>query len=254
MHEEINTFEADSGLVDFVAASTNFGERIVGKALDMVVLHYTGMKTAQGALDWLCAEEAQVSCHYFVFEDGRIAQLVAEKHRAWHAGNSYWHGECDINSRSIGIEIVNPGHEFGYVQFREAQMVAVVNLLKDIGTRRNIPKQNIVAHSDIAPTRKEDPGELFDWKRLYDAGLVHWIEPVEMGEGDILQLGEKSGAVKNYQRLLKNYGFEISASGEFDEMTAACTTAFQRRFRQGQVDGKCDASTLGTLKKLLGEH
>ena len=234
-----------------MAPSPNIGERPKGKALDIVVLHYTGMKTGQGALDWLCREEAQVSCHYFVFEDGRIAQLVAEKYRAWHAGNSYWHGETDINSRAIGIEIANPGHEFGYVDFPDVQMKAVVALVGDISKRRKIPAAKILAHSDIAPMRKEDPGERFDWKMLFDAGLGKWVEPHPICEGDVLRAGDVGDKVRDYRAMLRNYGFEIEAGNIFDTFTQACTTAFQRRFRQKCVDGIADISTIETLKKII---
>ncbi len=246
-----DTLIADTGLVDFLAPSPNIGERPKDKSLDIIVLHYTGMKTAQGALDWLCREEAQVSCHYFVFEDGRIAQLVAEKYRAWHAGKSYWHGETDINSRSIGIEIANPGHEFGYVDFPDAQMKSVVALVSDIFLRRKIPAANILAHSDIAPMRKEDPGERFDWKMLHDAGLGNWFEPHPICKGDVLQLGDVGSKVADYRTMLRRYGFEIEADEKFDTFTQVCTTAFQRRYRQQCVDGIADISTIETLRKLL---
>ena len=241
----------DTELVDFLAPSPNFGERPKNKSLDMIVLHYTGMKTARGALDWLCREEAQVSCHYFVFEGGRIAQLVAEKNRSWHAGNSYWHGETDINSRSIGIEIANPGHEFGYCDFPNAQMKAVVALMNDITARRTIPRQNILAHSDIAPTRKEDPGERFDWKKLYDAGLVQWVEPVTMGNDAVLKLGDEGAIVANFRMLLGQYGFDIEAGDKYDEITQCCARAFQRRHRPKCVDGMGDFSTIETLRRVL---
>jgi len=244
-------FEADCKLVDAVRPSPNFGDRATGRMPVIVVLHYTGMKTAEGALDWLCREEAQVSCHYFVFEDGRIVQLVAENKRAWHAGKSCWRGERDINSRSIGIEIANPGHEFGYVDFPQKQMDGVVELVGDIFRRRKIPDANILAHSDIAPLRKEDPGERFDWRQLYEAGLGVWVEPAAIVVGRDMRLGDEGEQVQQYQMSLAKLGFEISASGEFDELTVACTQAFQRRYRQEKVDGVGDVSTVDTLRRLL---
>ena len=247
-------FLGDSDLVDQVCPSPNFGERCEGKTLDIIVLHYTGMKTANAAIDWLCREEAQVSCHYFVFEDGRIAQLVAEDKRAWHAGQSYWHGERDINSRSIGIEIANAGHEFGYVDFPAAQMKAVVNLVGDIVSRRKFPAANIIAHSDIAPGRKEDPGERFDWKMLHDAGLGHWVDAVPISGSAVLREGDCSEGVQEYRNMLSQYGFDVSIGNEFDAQITACTKAFQRRFRQQCVDGVADLSTVATLKKLLAAY
>ncbi len=244
-------FSADSRLVKQIAPSPNFGERKGVKSPDMIVLHYTGMKTAQGALDWLCAEESQVSCHYLVLEDGDIVQLVAEDKRAWHAGKSCWHGEHDINSRSVGIEIANPGHEHGYVDFPRVQMVSVVELVGDIVKRNSIPAAGIVAHSDIAPLRKEDPGERFDWQMLHRAGLGVWVEPVALCEGAVLQSGDKGSRVLAYQQALKQLGFAIDLTGEFDASTRACTIAFQRRYRQTRIDGVGDLSTVKTLARVL---
>lgn len=243
--------KADCRFVNDVMPSPNFGERAAGKSLDMIILHYTGMPTAQGALDWLCREEAQVSCHYFVFEDGRIVQLVGEEMRAWHAGNSCWQGEIDINSRSIGIEIANPGHEFGYADFPQMQMDEVVKLVGDIVERRKIPATNILAHSDIAPLRKEDPGERFDWKLLHDIGLGIWVEPIAIVEGEVMRLGDAGAQVEEFQKRLRRLGFKIAVNGQFDELTQACTVAFQRRFRQEQIDGVGDVSTVETLAKVL---
>lgn len=149
--------------------SPNFNERIGYAAPNMIVLHYTGMKTAKDALERLCDPAAEVSAHYVIDEDGTLYQLVDEEKRAWHAGVSKWDGETDINSASIGIELVNPGHEFGYRAFPAAQMEALAKLCKDIMTRHDI--QTVLGHSDIAPERKQDPGELFDWQWLADAGV-----------------------------------------------------------------------------------
>ncbi|MCP4071183.1 MAG: N-acetylmuramoyl-L-alanine amidase [Hyphomicrobiales bacterium] len=246
-------FTADSSSVSQVIPSPNFGERLTASSPDLIVLHYTGMKSDEAALNWLCEQESQVSCHYFIFEDGKIVQLVAEEKRAWHAGNSCWKGERDINSHSIGIEIVNPGHEFGYVDFPSEQMEAVVRLVRDIVERNDIPATNILAHSDIAPLRKEDPGELFDWHLLYREGYGNWIEPSPVIEGAKLMTGLKNEKVKAFQTALGKLGFEINITGEFDVLTFACTTAFQRHFRQERIDGIADISTVDTLNRLLDE-
>ena len=150
------------------AVSPNFNERKVPP--DIIVLHYTGMKTGEEALAWLCNEESKVSSHYLVEEDGRVFRLVPEERRAWHAGVSSWKGETDINACSIGVEIVNPGHEFGYRAFPDAQIETVIRLLDDIRGRWSIENARILGHSDVAPARKEDPGELFPWRRLAEHG------------------------------------------------------------------------------------
>lgn len=242
---------ADTALPAEITPSPNIGDRAVGKTLDMIILHYTGMVSGAAALDWLCREEAQVSCHYLVFEDGTLHQMVAENKRAWHAGKSYWRGETDINSRSIGIEIVNPGHQYGYVDFPDAQMECVVALVADICGRHAIPAANILAHSDIAPMRKEDPGERFDWQRLHNAGLGVWIEPSPVKAGDCLQLGDKNARVLAFQEMLHTWGYGVECNGKFDALTHACTVAFQRHFRQQNIDGIADFSTVETLKRLL---
>ena len=207
-----------------------------GHAIDMLVLHYTGMKSGANALDRMCESAAEVSAHYMIEEDGRIFQLVDEEMRAWHAGKSYWRGHTNINQRSIGIEIVNPGHEFGYRGFPEVQMQSVIWLCKDIVTRRNIPARNVVAHSDVAPMRKEDPGELFDWKRLAGEGVGLW------GLG-IREEKNLQSPIPNPQSLA-DYGYDTA------DLPKAIT-AFQRHFRPksltGQWDGECDA----ILKALL---
>ena len=232
--------------------SPNHGERAPGKPIDMIVFHYTGMPTAERALKWLCDPESGVSSHYFVFEDGRIAQLVEEERRAWHAGKSFWAGETDVNSLSIGIEIANPGHEFGYVPFPEAQIAAVVDLCRDILTRHAIPPERILAHSDVAPLRKEDPGELFPWERLHAAGIGHWVPAVEpLVDGPALQVGDAGEAAAGLRARLAVYGYSISHGPAFDPDTAAVVTAFQRHFRPVRIDGVADFSTIATLDRLL---
>ncbi|MBT4888262.1 MAG: N-acetylmuramoyl-L-alanine amidase [Rhodospirillales bacterium] len=158
--------------------SPNHNERPLETSVDMLVIHYTGMKNCEDALARLCDVEAQVSAHYLIDEDGTLYQMVDENRRAWHAGVSYWRGITDVNAHSIGIELVNPGHEFGYRAFPEAQMLTLIDLCKDILSRHDISACNVVGHSDVAPERKQDPGELFDWQRLADAGIAQWPRPV----------------------------------------------------------------------------
>ena len=231
--------------------SPNHGERVNGGPIDMIVLHYTGMPEAERALRWLCDPESAVSCHYFIFDDGRVAQLVDEDRRAWHAGTSFWAGETDINSRSIGIEISNPGHEFGYVPFPDTQIDAVIALCRGILTRHNIPPARILAHSDIAPLRKADPGELFPWDRLHADGVGMWIPPEPIGKGPVLQIGDHGSEVERFKERLTACGYGVEPGPDFTAQTAAVVTAFQRHFRPAQVDGVADLSTVATLDKLV---
>lgn len=179
--------------------SPNFNERAIGKAVNMLVLHYTGMPTAEDAIARMCDSSAEVSSHYMIDEDGKIYQLVDETKRAWHAGVSFWKGETDINSCSIGIEIVNPGHEFGYREFPEKQMQSVIALSKQIVEKYSILPENVVGHSDIAPTRKQDPGELFDWKRLAENGIGLWPSS-----------DETITETYDEMTMLENIGYDIS--------------------------------------------
>ena len=241
--------KADSACVVQLRQAANHDDR---KApVDMLVMHYTGMKTEEAALDLLCGEDGRVSCHYFVGEDGRIVQMVGEDRRAWHAGVSHWCGVDDNNSRSIGIEIANPGHEHGYRPFADAQIAAVAELARDIVARHAIEPRNVVAHSDIAPQRKSDPGELFPWDRLHEKGIGHWVAPEPTGGGRFFQRGDEGEPVAALQTMLGLYGYGLEAHGRFDDLTEACITAFQRHFRQARVDGVADASTIATLHKLL---
>jgi len=234
-----------------VRASPNFGERAAPGVVDMLLLHYTGMADADDALSWLCDPASQVSCHYFVFEDGRIVQLVAEEDRAWHAGQSVWHGESDINSRSIGIEIANPGHEFGYRAFEEIQIQAVIALCADILQRRPVPPHRVLAHSDVAPDRKEDPGELFPWERLAKAGIGRWVAPAPIQVGMELLPGAMGPPINALQAMLTKLGYGCDRTGVYDLQTKQVVRAFQRHFRQERVDGIADRSTLETLRSLL---
>ena len=228
--------------------SPNFNARSAPP--DMVVLHYTGMKTGEAALARLRDAEAKVSSHYLVEEDGRVFRLVPEERRAWHAGKSYWRGETDINTASIGIEIVNPGHEWGYRAFPDAQIDSVIALLGDIRERWDVPDGRILAHSDVAPTRKEDPGELFPWKRLAQAGHGFWFEP-EAAPGAELTIGDTGPGVFVLQAGLHRLGYEPLPSGTYDEDTATVVRAFQRHWRPEGVDGIADGETRARLMAML---
>ena len=230
--------------------SRNHGARVADKPVDILLLHYTGMASEVGALGWLTSPQSNVSAHYFVGEDGRIVQMVDEADRAWHAGKSFWAGESDINSRSIGIEIANPGHEFGYRRFPPAQIAAVIALCRDIVSRHPIPPARVLAHSDVAPLRKEDPGELFPWGELAAAGIGHWVMPEVVVAGPSLRLGDSGTAVAELKQRFRAYGYGLGAESVFDEETAAVVRAFQRHFRPALVDGIADVSTTATLDKL----
>ncbi|AOF91141.1 N-acetylmuramoyl-L-alanine amidase [Sinorhizobium sp. RAC02] len=233
------------------APSPNFGERAGGREPDIILLHYTGMETADGALKWLRAPESQVSCHYFVHEDGRVEQLVREADRAWHAGKSLWKGEADINSASIGVEIANAGHPGGLPDFPEAQVNAVVELCLDCGRRWKITPERVLAHSDVAPIRKVDPGEKFPWNRLHAAGVGHWVEPSPIAGGRFFQQGDTGQPVEALQTMLSLYGYGTEINGYYSEKTEGDVAAFQRHFRPERVDGIADFSTIDTLHRLL---
>mgnify|MGYP000698785220 CR=1 FL=1 len=230
--------------------SPNCGDRPNGSQIDILVLHYTGMQSGRAALDRLCDPDASASSHYLIEEDGRIFRLVAEDKRAWHAGVANWAGINDLNGRSIGIEIVNGGHDFGSPPYLEAQMRAVELLCQEILKRHPIMPRSVVAHSDIAPERKADPGEWFDWARLARAGVGVWVEPVPIVDGPVLKLGDRGDPVSELQFQLANYGYGIEVLGVFDMKTEAVVRAFQRHFRPAQVDGVADLSTIATLRLL----
>lgn len=215
-----------------VRPSPNFDERTL--PVLMLVMHYTGMQTGAAAIDWLANPASKVSAHYVVAEDGTVLRLVDEAKRAWHAGKSWWRGVTDVNSASIGIEIVNPGHEFGYVPFPAEQMAAVEALAADIVARHRIRPSNVVGHSDIAPTRKQDPGELFDWPRLAARGLA--ARPVPCGDPGWTDAG--------FLAALGRYGYDITAPAD-------AIIAFQRRHRPARLDGVVDAECRGILRGLL---
>lgn len=231
--------------------SPNHGPRAGARAPDLLLLHYTATATGEAALRWMCHEKSQVSAHYFVDLDGSTIQMVGEDRRAWHAGQSRWAGDSDINSCSIGIEIQNVGIETGYPDFPEIQMVAVEALCRDIIARNDIPPERVLAHSDVAPLRKADPGEKFDWARLHKAGIGHWVAAAPPGDGPALQLGDDGEEVRALQFQLKRYGYTLEPSGLYDAQTRQTVVAFQRHFRTGQVDGVADHSTRDTLDRLI---
>lgn len=241
----------ESPIAAQVFPSPNHGERKDGWRPDMLVLHYTGMSNEGEALQWLCNPVSQVSAHYFVFENGRVLQLVPESRRAWHAGISFWNGETDINSCSIGIEIANPGHAGGLPPFGDAQIESVAALAMDIVTRWQIPADRVLAHSDIAPGRKLDPGERFPWERLHKAGIGHWVRPVQIRDGRFFSRGDQGMPIEALQAMLAMYGYGAKITGTFDEDTEKVVGAFQRHFRQELVDGIADASTITTLRDLI---
>ncbi len=243
---------ADSTLVARLIPSPNHNERRGVDHVDMLVLHYTGMPgSAEDAIARLCDPQAEVSAHYLVDEEGHITQMVAENRRAWHAGRGRWRGRDDINSRSIGIEIANPGHEWGYRPFPPEQIAAVAGLAREICSRHPIPERNVIAHSDMSPDRKEDPGELFPWERLFRVGVGLWVPAAETQPGPSYQLGDEGPPVRALQVLLSVYGYELAPTGLYDERTEQVVRAFQRHFRQEQVDGVMDTATLKTLRALM---
>lgn len=241
-----------TSLVITEAPSPNFDAR--RGPPDMLILHYTGMQTAEAAVARLRDPEARVSAHYVVDEDGSILRLVAEERRAWHAGVSWWQGETDCNAASIGIEIVNPGHEWGYRPFPEPQVQAVIALVGDIRSRWSIPNVRIVGHSDVAPTRKEDPGELFPWNRLAEAGHGLWFEPAAervKALKDLLQPGDTGLGVVVLRSGLHRLGYGLKPGDAYDEETRVTVTAFQRHWRPARVDGIADGETRARLVGLL---
>ncbi len=233
-----------------VCPSPNFGERAAGKSVDMIILHYTGMESTEKAQAWLCNPQSQVSSHYLVQEDGRVVQMVPETKRAWHAGKSFWRGETDINSRSIGIEIANPGHAYDYPDFSTEQIRSVIELCRNCVAKWAIPVDRVLGHSDVAPGRKVDPGEKFPWSSLFDAGVGHWVDPSQAVGGRFLQAGDRGQPVEALQAMLSLYGYNVEVTGEFDDNLRAVVYAFQQHFRPSKVDGVADAATIETLYRL----
>lgn len=221
-------------LVHRQVPSPNFGPREL--PVTMIVLHYTGMQSAAEALERLCSAEAGVSAHYLIDEDGTVTQMVAEEHRAWHAGKSYWRGITDVNSASVGIELVNPGHEFGYRDFPEAQIEALLPLLSDIKKRHGVSRSNVVGHSDVAPARKTDPGELFPWERLARHKLAIPAPRITMP-----LVFDNDGA---FYLALERFGYDITDG-------PAAVRAFERRWRPERITGEIDGEISALLFELL---
>jgi N-acetylmuramoyl-L-alanine amidase len=244
-------FTPDSSVVSDVIPSPNFGDRNSRLTPDMIVLHYTGMPDAEGAITRLCSAGTDVSAHYIVLEDGRIVQTVPEAKRAWHAGVGFWAGQEDINSCSIGIEIINRGHDWGYPDFPSRQIAAVTALCRGIMLRHELPSHRVLGHSDVAPARKKDPGEKFPWHSLANSGVGHWVRPAPIVRGETMKPGAEGEDVRALQHALARYGYGIETDGKYNAATMEVVTAFQRHFRPERVDGLVDHSTLTTLQALL---
>ncbi len=223
-----------------------------GQAVDMLVLHYTDMLSCEAAVARLCDAEARVSAHYVVSEAGEIFQLVEEGERAWHAGESHWRGHNNINARSVGVEVCNPGHSNGYVEFSLRQMKAVIKLSQEIIARHGIPARNVVGHSDIAFLRKDDPGELFDWQACARQGVGIFPFEARPLMGSEMQRGDKGKEVIRLQTALGNWGYGLKLDGEYGEKTEKCVIAFQRHYRPGKLDGVWDNECAGLLAALHG--
>jgi N-acetylmuramoyl-L-alanine amidase len=239
------------------APSPNFNERAYG--IDMLVLHYTGMRDGPTALSRLRDPTfPRVSSHYLVEEDGRVFSLVAEARRAWHAGASSWRGRDDINSRSIGIEIVNGGHDFGLPPFPERQILAVIRLCQAICRRWAIPQNGIVGHSDIAPLRKLDPGERFPWRLLAEAGVGFWpsatFEEGPSASRSFAAEDAPDGALASVQTDLRAIGYEIPETDLHDVSTTVILKAFQRRWRPSCVSGEADPETVFLIREVARHY
>ena len=245
------TFSNDSARVDDILPSPNHGERRGYSRPDCIILHYTGMPSAAAALALLCDPAAQVSSHYVVEETGRIVQLVPESRRAWHAGVSCWRGERDMNSASIGVEICNAGHDGGLPNYPDRQIESVIALCRDIAARCAIRPERILAHSDIAPARKRDPGERFPWAALAAAGVGHWVDIGHKPDGIAFARGQEGSPVRALQTLLSLYGYDLESNGVYDAGTERVVAAFQRHFRPARVDGLADAGVVETVRALL---
>jgi len=232
--------------------SPNYDSRD-GAPIEKLVLHYTGMPSGEEALTRLCDPQAKVSAHYLVEEDGRIFRLVAESERAWHAGIAYWRGCTDMNARSIGIELVNPGHEWGYRPFPEGQIAALIPLCQDILKRnQQIKDRSVVGHSDIAFRRKQDPGELFPWERLADAGIGLWHgNPPPKDIPRPLACGDAGEHVRQMQEMLVFYGYGMPIDAMYGINTEQVVLAFQRHFRPERVDGVWDGECQSRLEALV---
>src|SRR2546430_6431391 len=238
----MKTFTPDSSIASDVIPSANFGERNKGRLPDMIVLHYTGMPDVEGAIARLGTAGTDVSANYIVLEGGRIVQCCPEAKRAGHAGVAFWAGEEDINSCSIGVEMVNRGHDWGYPEFPLRQIAAVIALCRGIMLRRKVPPHRVLGHSDVAPSRKKDPGEKFPWHSLANSGVGHWVTPAPVVRGESLMLGTISDEVLSLQQALARYGYGVPLTRKYDAATMEAVTAFQRHFRPRGIDGVAGAS------------
>ncbi len=247
----VESFSPDSHLVDAIFPSPNHNERQGYRRPEYVILHYTGMPSTEAAINLLRDPKAEVSSHYVVEETGRIVQLAPESRRAWHAGRSSWRGITDMNSASIGVEIGNAGHDGGLPPYPDAQIESVVALCRDIALRHAVLPERFLAHSDIAPSRKRDPGERFPWRELAQAGVGRWEEADPPHATSDFGMGQEGPHVRALQTMLALYGYGLNASGVYDRDTEVVVSAFQRHFRPAKVDGIADASTVGVLRKLL---
>lgn len=232
--------------------SPNQDPRPDGAVVSLLVLHYTDMASTEAALRRLCDPLAEVSAHYLIDEDGAIYRLVPEARRAWHAGKSRWRGIEGLNAVSLGVELANPGHSNGYRPFPAAQMAALVALARDLLARHPIPPRNVVGHSDIAPERKLDPGELFDWRALAAQGIGLWPEqPDETAAFAPLREGDQGARVVALRSALARYGYGLAEDDRFGPHTAAVVRAFQRHFRPARIDGVWDGDCAARLRRLL---
>ena len=232
-------------------ACESFNDRPKGEVIDTVIIHYTGMMSGEEALERLCDPAVEVSAHYMIEEDGGVFQLVAEEKRAWHAGVSQWAGRENLNHNSIGIELVHPGHEFGYRSFAEMQIDSLLQLLHSINQRHAIPAHKYLGHSDIAPHRKTDPGELFPWNTLSLAGFGI-VSNYHTRTGQLLaSKGDKGANIIDYKKLFARLGYAIEQSEMFDTAFYNIIWAFQSHWRQSKVTGQLDEGTRDVLLDLL---
>jgi N-acetylmuramoyl-L-alanine amidase len=230
----------------------NFDDRPEGTAINTIVYHYTGMRDVQEAIDRLCDPESKVSAHYVIDEDGEILQLVDEEKRAWHAGVSSWRGKEGVNAFSIGLEIVNPGHEFGYEPFPIRQIESVVRLSQEIMERHPIENRNIVGHSDVAPGRKQDPGELFPWKILAEEGVGLWPDvPLAFEEEMEEYFLDYDLNIEEMQQALKSFGYGLNVTGEMDIPTKNVIKAFQRHFLPAYISGRWGGRENYILERIM---
>lgn len=221
--------------------SPNHNARTAGKTIRYVILHYTGMPEPDGSRTWLCDPKSEVSAHYLIERTGQIWQLVAEAERAWHAGVSSWQGETDMNSVSIGIELVNRGHQWGYQEFPAPQIAACAQLVQGIMQRHSIAPRSILGHSDIAPQRKEDPGELFPWRELAQQGVGHWPE-------ETVEQNPPPLSLTDARVLLRRIGYDCPLDGEYDQPLRRVLLAFQRHWLPRHLSGLADAKTATRLR------